>query len=227
MGTDVTIRAATAGDEAAVTEIHARCIGDVFAGRYVPPAEERAERQRSWAGPTGAFHPRHALLVAEQAGRVVGFAAVGPARDADVDSATTGVLRIVAVEARERGLGIGSTLIAGAERAMRDSGFLVATLWVLPDNAQAVRCYERCGWRADDSERRQPDARRLNPALLDAPSRPHPWAERERVAPRNLAGQRRRRSPLRSYHDWARFHLHVRRVPGRARVFLRLLRHGA
>ena len=83
---DVTIRPATAADEAAVTAIHARCIGDAFAGRYVPPAEERAERQRSWARPLGAPDPRHAWLVAEQAGAVVGFAAVGPARDADVDS---------------------------------------------------------------------------------------------------------------------------------------------
>ncbi len=154
MGTDVTIRPATAADEAAVTEIHARCIADAFAGRYFPPAEERAERQRSWAGPLGAPRPRHAWLVAEQAGRVVGFAVVGPARDADVDAATTGELRVVLVEARARGPGVGSALIAAAaERALRDSGFLAAALWVLPDNAQAVRCYERCGWHAGRSER--------------------------------------------------------------------------
>jgi GNAT superfamily N-acetyltransferase len=118
-----------------------------------PPAEERAERQRSWAGPLDAPHPRHAWLVAEQAGRVVGFAVVGPARDGDLDAATTGELRIVLVEARARGLGVGSALIAAAERALRDSSFLAATLWVLPDNAQAVRCYERCGWRAGASKR--------------------------------------------------------------------------
>jgi len=153
VATDVTIRPATAADEAAVTEIHASCIADAFAGRYFPPAEERAERQRSWAGPLGAPCPRHAWLVAEQARRVVGFAAMGPARDGDVDAATTGELRVVLVEARARGLGVGSALIGAAERALRDSGFLVATLWVLPDNTEAVRCYERCGWRAGGSER--------------------------------------------------------------------------
>jgi GNAT superfamily N-acetyltransferase len=118
VGPDVTIRPATAADEAAVTDLHARCIGDAFAGRYFPPEEERAERQRSWAGPIGAPHPRHALLVAEQAHRVVGFVAVGPARGADLDSAMTGELRVILVDARERGLGVGSALIAGAERAM-------------------------------------------------------------------------------------------------------------
>jgi len=84
---------------------------------------------------------------------VIGFAAMGPARDGDVDAATTGELRVVLVEARARGLGVGSALIGAAERALRDSGFLAATLWVLPDNAQAVRCDERCGWRAGGSER--------------------------------------------------------------------------
>jgi ribosomal protein S18 acetylase RimI-like enzyme len=153
VGADVTIRSATAADEAAITDLHARCIGDAFAGRYVPPAEERAERQSGWAGLIGAPHPRHALLLAESAGCVVGFVAVGPARDADCDSATSAELRVILVDARERRLGVGSALIASAERAMQASGFSDATLWVLPDNAQAVRCYERCGWRADGTER--------------------------------------------------------------------------
>jgi hypothetical protein len=38
----------------------------------------------------------------------------------------------------------GNALIDAAERALRDSGFVAATLWVVPDSAQAVRCYERC-----------------------------------------------------------------------------------
>ena len=92
-------------------------------------------------------------MVAEHAGRVVGFVAVGPARDRDRDSATSAELRVILVDARTRGVGVGSALIAGAERAMHQSGFLDATLWVLPENAQAVRCYERCGWREDGTER--------------------------------------------------------------------------
>jgi ribosomal protein S18 acetylase RimI-like enzyme len=153
VGAQLTIRPAAAGDEAAITELHARCIGDAFVGGYLPPEEERAERQRAWTGPIGAPEPRHALLVAERARRVVGFVAVGPARDSELDAATTGELRTVMVDARERGLGVGGALLDGAERAMRDSGFSDATLWVLPENAEAVRCYERCGWRADGTER--------------------------------------------------------------------------
>jgi RimJ/RimL family protein N-acetyltransferase len=44
-------------------------------------------------------------------------------------------------------------LIGAAERAMEASGFSVATLWVLPDNEPAVRCYARCGSRPDGAER--------------------------------------------------------------------------
>lgn len=153
MRADVTIRPATAADESAITDLHARCIGDAFAGRYLPPAEERAERQSGWAGLIGSPHPRHALLVAEHAGQVVGFVAVGPARDSDRDPVTTAELRVILVDARERGLGIGSALLVGAQGAMQQSGFSGATLWVLPENAQAVRCYERCGWHADGTER--------------------------------------------------------------------------
>ena len=153
MGADVTIRPAAAADEAEVTDLHARCIGDAFAGTYFPPAAERAERQSGWAGPIGEPQPRHALLVAERAERVVGFVAVGPARDSDRDAATTAELRVILVDARERGVGVGRALIAGAARAMQESGFLDATLWVLPENTAAVRCYERCGWRADGTER--------------------------------------------------------------------------
>jgi ribosomal protein S18 acetylase RimI-like enzyme len=153
VGADVTIRPAAAADEAAVTDLHALCVADAFAGRYFPPQNERAERQSSWTGPIGAPHPRHALLVAEQAEGVVGFVAVGPARDSDRDPATTGELRIILVDTRARGSGVGRALISGAERAMQASGFSHATLWVLPENAQAVRCYERCGWRSDGTVR--------------------------------------------------------------------------
>lgn len=149
----VTIRSAQAADEGAITALHARCIGDAFAGKYFPPDEERAERQQSWTGPIGSPYPRHALLVAQHAGDVIGFVAVGPARDPDRDSATVGELRVVLVDAHERGSGVGFVLIAAGERAMRESGLLAATLWVVPENAQAVRCYERCGWSADGTER--------------------------------------------------------------------------
>jgi GNAT superfamily N-acetyltransferase len=153
----VTIRASGAGDERAIDALHARCLPDLFAGLlgdYAAPLEERIERARGWAGPIGSPHPRHELLVAERARRLIGFAAVGPTRDAGEDTATTGELRVIIVDAGERGTGVGAALIGAGERAMREAGLSAATLWVIPANARAVRCYERCGWRADGAEKR-------------------------------------------------------------------------
>lgn len=93
----------------------------------------------------GAPHPRHALLVAEHAARLVGFVAVGPARDPDRDSATSAELRVILVDARARRLGVGSALIASGERAMQQSGISDATLWVLPDNAQVQNIFAKLG----------------------------------------------------------------------------------
>src|SRR5919107_5392253 len=113
MNDDLTIRAARAQDEPAVHALHTRCVPDLLAGllgAYRPPVEERTEIERSWAGPFGAPHPRHALLIAERSDRLVGFTAVGPTRDVDEDGRATGELRVVIVDAEERGTGVGAAL---------------------------------------------------------------------------------------------------------------------
>ncbi|MGH2918711.1 MAG: GNAT family N-acetyltransferase [Solirubrobacteraceae bacterium] len=152
----MTVRAARAEDESAIHGLHVRCVPDAFAGLagdYVPPREQRVERERSWTGPIGAPHPRHALLVAERGDRVVGFTAVGPTRDLDDDRQSTGELRVLMVDADERGAGIGSALLAAAAGAMRQGAFAVATLWVVPENARAIGLYRRAGWSADGADR--------------------------------------------------------------------------
>ncbi len=152
----MTVRPARAQDAGAIHALHASCVRDAFAGLlgdHLPPEGERTDRERSWTGPIGSPHPRHALLVAEHGERIVGFAAVGPTRDSDVDGHTTGELRALMVEAATRGGGAGSALIAAGERGMRDSALAVGTLWVVDANAQAIGFYERRGWHPDGSER--------------------------------------------------------------------------
>ncbi|MBW3653756.1 MAG: GNAT family N-acetyltransferase [Actinobacteria bacterium] len=154
--TEATVRPARAEDERAIHLLHAGCFHDLFAGLlgdYRPSSEHSAERERSWTGPIGSPRGRHALLVAERRKRVIGFVAVGPTRDADNDAQTTGELRTVMIDDNARGSGVGSALMAAGERAMRDQGLRIATLWVVPQNWRAVRCYERCGWRPDGTER--------------------------------------------------------------------------
>jgi ribosomal protein S18 acetylase RimI-like enzyme len=150
------IRPAIADDAKAIHTLHASCVGDLFAGLlgdYMPPSEERTERERSWTGPIGSPSDRHTLLVAERCDRVIGFVAVGPTRDADHDAHTFGELRTVMVDGGHRGLGIGRALVTAGEHAMRTHQFSAATLWVVPENSRAVCCYERCGWRPDGTQR--------------------------------------------------------------------------
>jgi ribosomal protein S18 acetylase RimI-like enzyme len=150
------VRPARAEDAEAIHALHAKCFVDMFAGLlggYLPPIQERTDRERSWTGPIGSPRDRHALLVAERCDRVIGFVAVGPTRDADDDGRTTGELRTVQVDSSDRGSGVGRALMAAGECAMRECRFSIATLWVLPENVRAVRCYERCGWRPDGAQR--------------------------------------------------------------------------
>jgi|RhiMetdeSRZDD1v2_1073273.scaffolds.fasta_scaffold531459_3 diamine N-acetyltransferase len=152
-----TIRPATAEDEGVIHALHARCFSDLFAGLlggWIAPDEHRADRERSWTGPIGSPSGRHALLLAERRGCVVGFVAVGPTRDVDRDRRTTGELMTIMVDASQRGFGVGSALMAAGERAMRAYGLTLATLWVVPENAQAVGLYEHCGWVVDGTQKR-------------------------------------------------------------------------
>ena len=144
------VRPARAEDEDAIHSLHASCFFDLFAGLlgdFVPPDEERRARERSWTGPIGSPHHRHALLVAERHELVVGFVAVGPTRDPDGNQDTVGELRTVMVDRSDRGVGVGRALVNAGEHSMRAARFPIATLWVVPTNARALRCYERGGGR--------------------------------------------------------------------------------
>ncbi len=86
--------------------------------------------------------------VAEEDGRVVGFAVTGPSQDADADE-RTGELYAVYLEPDRFGAGIGKLLCDHALADLRERRFRTATLWVLGSNVRARRFYEREGWAAD------------------------------------------------------------------------------
>ncbi len=87
-------------------------------------------------------------LLGELDGQIVGFACVGPSRDADTDTAT-GELWGLYLDPAHWGAGHGRTLHTAALDVARASGVAVATLWVLTTNQRACRFYERHGWAAD------------------------------------------------------------------------------
>lgn len=108
--------------------------------------EERWSRRLAEPAP-----PSQALLVAEEGGSVVGFAACGESRE------TPGEGELYAIYALPEswGSGVGPALMAAALDALRDGGFASASLWVLEDNPRARRFYEREGWTLDGGRREE------------------------------------------------------------------------
>jgi ribosomal protein S18 acetylase RimI-like enzyme len=83
-------------------------------------------------------------FVADEAGRVVGWAVIGPSRNGD----GTGELYGLYVDPDAWSRGVGRELMARVEEALA-ARYDDATLWVLDDNPRARRFYERGGWAAD------------------------------------------------------------------------------
>ena len=144
------IRAATLADARAIAEVHVTTWQEAYA--HVFPREFLAglsieRREEMWA--SAAATAPDDLLVAEENGRVVGFASVGVAHDTD----GAGELYAIYVEPPHWGTGAGAALMDAAVERLRAAGFDHAILWVLDDNPRARRFYERHGWNLDGRRR--------------------------------------------------------------------------
>jgi len=147
-----TVRRATAADAPAIGRLHVRAWQAAYRG-HMPDdyldglrAEDRAA---GWARSLGRERPRGAVLVAERAGEVVGFAALGPSPDPE----GAGELFSINVDPAHWGTGAGRALLEAAQDELARLGFAESVLWVLPANARARRFYERAGWASDGTER--------------------------------------------------------------------------
>lgn len=100
--------------------------------------------------------PEMEVWVAERDGRVIGFCGAGPGRDGDA-SEDVGEVYAIYVDSEHWDSGAGAALMNHAVEALRGR-FRVATLWVLDTNERARRFYERGGWKADGTEKKD-DAR--------------------------------------------------------------------
>jgi ribosomal protein S18 acetylase RimI-like enzyme len=105
-----------------------------------------AERRRSRAVPPGAR-----TVVADDGGKIVGFASFGPylLEEEDAYDPATGELYAIYVDPDRWGTGAGRALMAAAREALTAAGYPVFRLWVLEENHRARRFYERAGMAPD------------------------------------------------------------------------------
>jgi ribosomal protein S18 acetylase RimI-like enzyme len=177
------IRAATVEDAAVIASIHARTWRHAYADIVAPddmpdPAMTRpAWRERILGNDVET-------IVFEQDGRVAGFAAYGPSRDAAADE-RTGELYAIYVDPTAQGAGVGTALLTAAVERLAARGFADAMLWTLQGNGLAQAFYARHGWTLDEGavQHDPPEVRyrrALSPSTVEPGSEPPggeaPWA---------------------------------------------------
>ncbi|NJP35367.1 GNAT family N-acetyltransferase [Micromonospora thermarum] len=161
----ITLRPATADDLMAVGALHQR--SRVAAYSFFLPPEALAEPTgeamgRYWTERWGWERDSHRMTLAERDGTLAGFSYVGPDDEGDP---ATGLLYAIHLEPAEQGRGVGRELMIDALAAMRARGWRRAALWVLRENTNARRFYERGGWTPTGAEREDRIGSVLTPQL--------------------------------------------------------------
>lgn len=86
------------------------------------------------------------LWVAEARGEVIGWVAFGPSRDVDAP-AGAGEIEAIYVAPEHWATGVGRALWLTARSRLLERGFYSVMLWVLVDNARAIRFYSIAGFK--------------------------------------------------------------------------------
>lgn len=146
--TECTIRPAGAGDVPAVGRLW-QSMADQHAGYDAEAWCYRPDARQRWCEEFAGFLAQadRVLLVAEQAGQIVGFTVCAVEEPLVELSRRCGVVREVVVAEASRGRGIATLLMEAAFEAMKALGAEEVVLHAAIDNAAAVGLYEKLGMR--------------------------------------------------------------------------------
>ena len=134
------VRAATRADLDRIREIYNEGIEDREASLDVEP--KSAAEIESWFGEHGG---RYEIVVAEEAGTVLGWASLSRYSHRCAYDGVTDLSVYVARAAR--GSGIGSDLLRAVEQRARAHAFHKIVLFTLPFNAAGQALYRKLGFR--------------------------------------------------------------------------------
>lgn len=147
------LRRAVEADANAIAALHIRSWQYAYRGQLSDSfldhlSNEVGARIEFWRTHIATSHSgRHEIWAVDVDAQLNGFAALGPARDDNVGSASEIYAIYVNPDHWRRGLG--TELLAHAARRFAALGYSVAILWVLESNTRARRFYERAGWALD------------------------------------------------------------------------------
>jgi ribosomal protein S18 acetylase RimI-like enzyme len=93
------------------------------------------------------------LLVARSAGQIVGFIAFGPSRNEDAPPGRAEIWTLY-VRPAAWSTGVGRELCRAARQQLEVDGYQSVELWVIAENARAIRFYENAGFVEEPASRR-------------------------------------------------------------------------
>lgn len=154
---DVSVRPARPDDADALARVQVTTWRAAYAGILPPHALDALTKEAAataWrAAITAPPSPRHRVLVAIDAGSVVGYAAMAPATDEDRDPAADGELLVLYVEPAAGRRGHGSRLLAAVVDTLREGHCQYAHTWLLARDDVTRAFLTAAGWAPDGATR--------------------------------------------------------------------------
>jgi ribosomal protein S18 acetylase RimI-like enzyme len=153
----MTIRRASSADAATVARIHVESWNVAYRGIMpddVIARTDLAYRTQFWAARIADLD--WPVFVIEEEGKCLAFCQMIPSRDSDDDATKVGHITSLHVLPHLRGRGYGRVLMDHVLAEFQRRGFAAVTLWVLEENRDARRFYEKYGFHLDGGARRYP-----------------------------------------------------------------------
>ena len=150
----VTVRPATVADTPAMGRLHVRAWQAAYRGQMPDgylDALEASERAAGWERALGRERPRGAVLVAERAGEVVGFAALSPYKERP--AYRTSVEDSVYVHRDHQGRGVGRLLLGALLDTAGASGFHAVFARIVGGHEASIRLHASFGFETIGTER--------------------------------------------------------------------------